>query len=158
MLQCRNNILYIAGFEWRMWKLDWQHFLSRTFGVSMSDSNEWCCSLGCDLSKILCEHIQLHSDLIMFMHRIDFPKYGENILRRLWQSYRTRHRHGISRGGTGDRDRGGDCEITANRGAYHPTIIIHFYCVLLGIFPEFNAELGVCSFVTWKELQHNEVS
>ena len=50
----------------------------------------------------------------------------------------------------------GACDITASRGAYHLTVL-HIYSVLLGIFPR-SSMLGVCSFVTWKELQHNKVS
>ena len=67
---------------------------------------------------------------------------------------RTRHHHGINKGVTGDMD--GACDITASRGAYHLTVL-HIYSVLLGIFPR-SSMLGVCSFVTWKELQHNKVS
>ena len=52
------------------------------------------------------------------------------------------------------------CDIAASRGAYHPTLlhISNLFCqgFFQGSIGSYD-EPGVCSFVTWKELQHNEV-
>ena len=55
------------------------------------------------------------------------------------------------------------CDIPASRGAYHPTLLHvsnNLFCQ--GFFQGsigsiIYDEPGVCSFATWKELQHNKV-
>ena len=150
MMECTTNIL-----NCRIWMENVKAWSTTTSSVGLlmfqwlTRMNGACCAQRCGSSKMLCEHIQTW----YFYVKLIFTKMEK---RRLWQwCTRTRQRHGINRGVTGDRD----CD-TARWGAYHLSSDCATYwidSVLLGIFPGFNAELGVCSFVTWKELQHNKV-
>ena len=113
-----------------MWKLDWQQHPRSDFWCF----NEWLEWMvlqpqSCDLSKILCEHIQLHSDLTFLLEN-NFTQMEKC---RLWQT-RLRHTGSIW---------GRDMWQVATSRQVEVLIIWHCYKYLICFVRDFSRVLSV---------------
>ena len=129
-----------------MWKLDRQQ-LPRSDFWCFNEWLEW---------MVLQPELRLVQNTL-WTHSVTFRPDISNVKMNFTKMYKHRLWQGPDTGTGSVRvwPVTGACDITASGGAYHPTVL-HIYSVLLGNFPH-GSMLGVCSFVTWKELQHNEV-